>query len=108
MCRYIHDTDIPNLTGPQMVSMLPNPETFKTVGRGYFNEEENWPGLTEALKEKLPILRKAVDDCPACLLSAIRQLGIRSWMADIGFDYKTEKEQFWKETNDDRGNYGEY
>lgn len=57
-------------------------------------------------------LRKAADDCPACMLAAIRQSGLQKWCvdedgidtgADFQFDFKAEMASFWEAVNEARG-----
>lgn len=70
--------------------------------------------LVAALSEVKPgwgmdDLRKAADNCPACILAAIRQSPIRNgmstadyweWMTGLNFDFKSELEKFWETQND--------
>ena len=67
--------------------------------------------LLDTVKEHYPIdpaammvaLRDAADDCPACILSALRQSGIQREEDYDGigmqFDFRAEVDKFWKERN---------
>jgi hypothetical protein len=69
------------------------------------NVQEPIKELTTALladTEKLTVLRKLVDDCPACILAALRQYNRGADMEDWlypEFDFKAEMVEFWKEYN---------
>lgn len=52
---------------------------------------------TNATKELLEPLRGLVDNCPACILAALRQSGCTDYTL---FDYKKEVEAFWAEVNE--------
>lgn len=54
---------------------------------------------TGRLKDLLDVdwLRKAMDECPACMLSVVVQAGLTTnEREDLGFDYATEVERFRK------------
>lgn len=53
-------------------------------------------------------LRDAANNCPACILAALRQTPIRDgmstqdwweWMSQFDFDFKRELDSFWAEQN---------
>ncbi len=58
--------------------------------------------------EKMKELRRETDNCPACILAALRQ-GSPTWWADdvnrsvdnshVDFDFKKEAAEFWREVN---------
>ena len=63
-------------------------------------------------EEGLKKLCDLTENCPGCILAAIRQSGVqrkpepidgKGWIYDDGvylsFDFKAEKESFWKEVN---------
>lgn len=52
---------------------------------------------TNATKELLEPLRGLTDNCPACILSALRQSGCTDYAL---FDYKKEVETFWAEVRE--------
>ena len=53
----------------------------------------------------MPALRDITENCPVCILAAIRQSGIDSWLFD--FKYKEEHEAWWKEHNESPASYYE-
>jgi hypothetical protein len=77
-------------------------------------EQEPTAKLVSILMEKIPVeeqmkkLRDITENCPACILSAIRQSGLQHWDFDedgiekgpnYNFDYKKEAALFWSEIN---------
>jgi hypothetical protein len=55
----------------------------------------------------MPELRSLANNCPICMLAAIRQSGICKWNGDpesapldVGFDFKRELEAAWKTINE--------
>ena len=104
VCEKISGDDTPNLTGPQMVAMLPNINDF--------GKQTEWGigvdvgKLHGALKEKIQPLRDAVDNCPACLLAAFRQSGIGIPLVgeDI-FNYSDDMKEFWDNYNADQQDF---
>lgn len=69
--------------------------------------------LVAALSEDKPNwgfdeLRRLANNCPACILAALRQTPIRhgmstedwwEWMGQFDFDFKKELDSFWQEQN---------
>ena len=55
--------------------------------------------LTDAANAALPALREAANNCPACILAAIRQRGIP--VAEVSdFDWSKEMEAVWDDMNE--------
>ena len=77
-----------------LLSILPNPEWI----------EDEWGGLTlyafsqEEITKSMDELRERADNCPACILSVLRQKGIDGEM--VGFDFKKEKMEMFSGYND--------
>jgi hypothetical protein len=46
-------------------------------------------------------LRELADECPACILAALRQKGIHP-MSESGYDYAKERKEFWEYQNRER------
>jgi ferredoxin len=94
----------PCLTVPEMVELLPNIKQFEKQFQDNdglnFGPYVSWPGIDKAVEEKMQNLRDAVDNCPACILAALRQAGIKRYMIPNIFDYKKEKEQMWADYNE--------
>lgn len=68
-------------------AMLPKPGPYLQVDE---NGYESYDAvLTSAVHDALPALREATDNCPVCILAAIRQQGIPLPMVDE-FDYSKE------------------
>jgi len=67
--------------------------------------------LGDGQKEGLDRLRDLANGCPMCILAAITQSGIQHIEADedgisglhVDFDFKKEREEFWREINRDYG-----
>uniref|UniRef100_A0A6M3J3H1 Uncharacterized protein n=1 Tax=viral metagenome TaxID=1070528 RepID=A0A6M3J3H1_9ZZZZ len=67
--------------------------------------------VKKAEPDMLTQLREATGGCPMCMLAAIRQSGVQYYEIDEDgvhsnfiseFDFKKEKEQFWRDSNDAR------
>ena len=71
-------------------------ENYTMETQRIFNEES-----TKIVNESLPLLRKKANDCPACIMAALRQKGIPVPVA-TDFDYKKEMESIFSEINEDR------
>lgn len=70
---------------PDMLALFPDPEKFKRVeswdaGEDFGGAGEcEWPddeALRAAVHAVLPKLREMTEDCPVCILAALRQKGI--------------------------------
>ena len=81
----------------EMLNLLPEPEKYKV----FYNEDKTayeFHLLKEAMIEPLKKLRELTDNCPACILAALRQKKIHTDFAE-GFDYKKEVQKIFKEHN---------
>jgi len=68
----------------------------------------------------LELLRDLTENCPACILAAIRQSGVQSAgeydregnemspYVHVNFDFKKEKESFWNWVNDAKRDHNDY
>jgi hypothetical protein len=99
VCEKIEGSDSPNLTGPQMIAILPNVKDFEKTN-------ENWGGtcidegeLCKAIELKIDELRSAVNNCPVCLLAAFRQAKIPLYSLGKIFNYTDEMKSFWDDYN---------
>ena len=61
-----------------LIAILPDPEPLKRIEKDDMGREvwHSWQGLEEAVEAVMPKLREAANNCPACILAAIRQRGI--------------------------------
>jgi len=85
MCLILTGVDTP----PKISFKLPVPD--------YQNISDFGTNLTNkgVLDNALIQLREATDNCPACILSAIRKTG--SHTSEYGFDFKEECNRFFRE-----------
>lgn len=103
VCKKIKGSDSPNLTGHEMVAMLPNVKHFENIDNSWeasylsLNEME----LCAAIEPKIQALRDAVDNCPVCLLAAFRQAKIPLYAIRGIFKYTDEMKSFWDDYNID-------
>ncbi len=77
----------------RLVAMAPDP-------RKYEIETYNitaWPGLKEALAEAIPKIHDAADNCPVCVLAALRQAGTPMHATKDLFHCKEECAAIFKE-----------
>jgi hypothetical protein len=85
--------------------MLPAPKDFENIP---FNHH-TWTGgedkLVDAVKLAMPALRELVDNCPACIMAALRQRDIPVPMVE-GFDFAKECAAVFATRNEER--YCEY
>ena len=81
----------------QLMALLPDPAPHHTA------TEEGFPyfadSLTVECNRALVALRKAAGNCPACIMSAIRQKGIPVPMV-TDFDFTQEMKWIWAEVNE--------
>jgi len=87
----------------ELTSLLPNPNDYliKTEWGDEFHAN-----FDKALKPALEALRSKADNCPACILAAIRQAGIPV-PAVRDFNFTAECKTFWNDINpsDHTGEY---
>jgi len=87
----------------KLTSLLPNPNDYliKTEWGDEFHAN-----FDKALKPALEALRSKADNCPACILAAIRQAGIPG-PAVRDFNFTAECKTFWNDINpsDHTGEY---
>ena len=83
-----------------LLAILPDPADFLVV--------EEYIGLDAATEETMTALREATNNCPACILAALRQRGIldKTWVQS--FNYKTEMETAMNEHNERQLGEGYY
>lgn len=97
-CGYCHlldpDTEQPEIE--KLKAILPDPDKYK-------HEDEydciSFRGLEEAVDNVLPKLRGACNNCPACIMSALRQKRIPVPVAE-NFNFKKECQSIWGDFND--------
>lgn len=84
---------------PELLALLPNPVEAR------ISEMNGWEPAYWAFVDKanaaLPILREAADNCPACIMAALRQKGIPVPMIE-SFDFKKECADIFSEVNSER------
>jgi hypothetical protein len=96
LCKIVGNKQSPIET---LIAILPNIENYRsTVIDRYGFKSEYYDDFDTVLHGKLDILRETVDNCPACIMAALRQAKIPVPMV-IGFNYKEELDTFWKEQN---------
>jgi hypothetical protein len=87
-----------------LMALLPGPPQVK------YWDELTETGFVDKLAKAMPALREAADNCPVCILSALKQKGICVYLTD--FDYKAEIKAYWKDhyedTSDPPGFYEPY
>jgi len=71
-----------------LVAMLPDPTEF--LNANLFSGSDNeYTRFSQAMKDCLPSFRQAANNCPACMMAALRLKKIPVPMVD-GFDFKLE------------------
>ena len=95
-CGYCALRELPQPEMASLLVMLPNPENHqKCDGFGFTGLDATFG---TAIREALPKLREATENCPACIMAALRQKGIPVPMAE-GFNFKKECESIWSDFN---------
>jgi len=85
----------------ELLSVLPN-------GTEYITEDAfgfSYNGLQEIIDDHMPKLRELTENCPACIMAALRQSGIPVPMVE-SFDFTKEMDSIWADINaNDRDDY---
>lgn len=95
MCGYLEDEVSPNLQ--DLIKIVDDSLEWEIV-----RWRCPWCEFKEGKTEKSVIADlKKITKCPACILAALRQ-SESTFMFSRSFDYKAEKEAFWRDVNDAR------
>ena len=94
-CGYcdLLDEEAPKLA--DLIVILPNPKEYEggdEYGSFFYK------GLESAVDAVLPKLREASNNCPACIMAALRQKGIPVPVAE-NFHFKEECQSIWNDFN---------
>lgn len=93
-CRCCRFVDAVTVNIKDLIAVLPNPNDYKDE-YGNFSDD-----LTKKANEGLVVLRIGTNNCPACIMAAIRQAGIPVPMV-TDFHYKEELEsvtsEYWNQ-----------
>jgi hypothetical protein len=96
VCRLCKDIGTVQKPMEELKKYLPqNPVLFN---------DEDFYGYDEKVIEQINLgiteLRELTENCPICILSALKQSGIK--VAVTEFNFQKELEEYWKEKNYDR------
>ena len=93
----------------ELIALLPDPEEHWNESHNPYQDHTYYSSsLKDATHAALPALREATEECPACIMAAIRQAGIPVPMV-TNFDFKKEMDSLWPYINDlqaDQGGHG--
>lgn len=95
VCKMLEEEQRPIA---ELIRPLPDPAQFVKI-REWDNSEYYGNGLATAAAKALPALRTAANNCPACILAAIRQAGIPVPMV-ADFSFTKEMRAVWDTIND--------
>lgn len=96
ICRLCLRVDEVQKPMKELLALLPDPNSFQSDTNEFpFYDEEL---LQKAIEAVMPTLREATNNCPNCILAALRQKGIPVLMA-TSFSYKNEMTAFWLDIN---------
>lgn len=84
-----------------LVAILPDPTEFLAASCWMDNTDSPYTRLMADLATAMPKLREEVDNCPACILAALRQKKIPVPMVE-GFDFKAEMQSIFNDINSER------
>ena len=96
MCKIVESEQFEVV---ELIAALPNPKDYGEVGTT--GKGTVYVGLDEAINSAILVLREKSNNCPMCILAALRQSGIIPAISIHAFDYKAEVERFWKEKNEE-------
>ncbi len=100
MCELLQEVQ-PNLS--DLIKILPNSNDYLNKTNLPINaslsEINDYNGLTKKLNEVLPELRKLSNNCPACIMAAIRQSGNQVPLV-TEFNFTEECKKIFQEIND--------
>lgn len=82
----------------ELVAILP--KNVEWEGDDYGNPSLRYFSFCDALRAATPALREATDNCPACIMAAIRQAGIPVPLVE--FDFKSEMQNIFDDINAQR------
>lgn len=105
MCKA-RELEQPDLS--KAILLLPNPDEY--LSRETDCDGDNificFDGLEDAVDKVLPELRDFVENCPACIMAALRQRGIPVPVAKK-FNYRDECQYMWAELNRNQEDYSD-
>lgn len=101
MCRLLDNAPI---EVSNLKSLLPQ---VKLDDEDWLNYE-NVQKLKDQVVAAFPNLRKAAENCPSCILSALRQSGCAVIVGNDLFDFKKERTALFAEFNSKNRDYQEY
>lgn len=88
----------------ELLAVLPDPTNYIIETDFEFT---GYIGLREAASDVLPKLRELTNNCPACILAALRQKGIPVPCVQ-DFNFKSECDAVWADINETNARYGGY
>lgn len=83
----------------ELIAVVPKLENFKREAF-LLNDYPDYDAYEKATLEALQELRKLTNNCPACILAALRQSG-NTALSDRVFDFKAESLKFLDDTRED-------
>ena len=93
MCDFVAGAQEPI---EKLMALLPDPKAFESKYEG--TDIVCFKGLEEAVAAALPALRGATENCPACIMAALRQKGIPVPCAE-GFNFTKECKSIFEDVN---------
>ncbi len=81
------------------IGVLPNPKDYGVENKDYLYAWTSYPKMHEVLEQVMPDVRAILDNCPVCMLAALRQRG-QGELYSSTFDYQKEMKEHWDEVND--------
>lgn len=87
----------------QLVALFPKREEYPTADPMIGDPDIYSEEYINALKEAFSKLRKRTNNCPACILAAVRQAKTNSWIAMDMFNFKDEMKAMFDKLNNREG-----
>lgn len=95
-CRMCAMLDLEQPKMKDLLRILPNPKKFSYEQDG---TKQYFSNFWVQVEKAMPALRKKTNNCPACILAALRQKGIPVLIAE-SFNFTEECEAWWSIFND--------
>lgn len=94
MCAMMGDIEQPDLA--ELKALLPIPKDYL-----HTDDMGSWynSGLDAEIEKAMPTLREKTENCPACIMAALRQNGIPIGMVN-SFKFKDECKKWLEEFNE--------
>ena len=96
-CGYCQLLEVPQPDLKELIALLPDPNEYKTVDE--YGSLSFRSDFCKAVEDIMPKLREKANNCPTCIMAALRQKKIPVPIA-TDFDFKKECQNIWADFNE--------